>query len=85
MLIGTVFLFSWLGTNVLENKYLKQPPHIECSDLMVSKENDSLMIKYEFELFEHYYVNENKGEKRLVERMANTGYLGCYCSSWKQE
>jgi hypothetical protein len=51
MLIGTIFLFSWLGTNVLENKYLKKPPHIECADLMNGDVDDQHMIKYEFELF----------------------------------
>jgi hypothetical protein len=28
LLVGTLFLFNKLGENVLENKYLKEPPHI---------------------------------------------------------
>ena len=82
MLIGTIFLFSWLGTNVLENKYLKKPPHIECADLMNGVVDDQHMIKYEFELFKSIYVDKTTEKERLVERMANTGYLGCYCSAW---
>jgi hypothetical protein len=75
-------MFSVIGTTQLENKYLKQPPHIMCGDLMQEQNIDSnqQMVKYEFDIFKKYYIDESDLEERkLVERMANTGYLGCYC------
>jgi hypothetical protein len=75
-------MFSVIGTNQLENNYLKRPPHIMCGDLMQEQNIDSnqQMVKYEFDIFKKYYIDESDLEERkLVERMANTGYLGCYC------